>query len=81
VTASGAATTLVDVEIYDAGGAKVHQRFFDNQTFSAGVKRDFTVAWTPARAGTYKVKIGVFKPGWGVVYAWNDAAATIAVAR
>ena len=81
VTASQATAALVDVEVYDASGAKVHQRSFDHQSFGTGVKRDFTVAWTPMKAGTYKVKIGVFKPGWGVTYAWNDGAATITVAR
>jgi hypothetical protein len=81
VTASQATAALVDVEVYDAGGAKVHQRFFDNQMLAAGAKRDYTIAWTPPKAGTYTVKVGVFKPGWGVTYAWNDKAATFAVAR
>jgi hypothetical protein len=81
VTATRATSALVDIEVYDAAGKKVHQRFYDNQAFGAGVKRTFTAAWTPPKAGAYTVKVGVFKPGWGVTYAWNDKAATFAVAR
>ena len=81
VTANRATTGLVDIEVYDSAGNKVYQRFYDNQTFTAGVRRDFTAAWTPTKAGTYTVKIGVFKAGWGVLYAWNGGATTITVTR
>jgi hypothetical protein len=80
---SGSATTaLVDVELYDQDGAKVHQQVYDNQTFAAGQTRTFTPTWrVPAGAatGTYTVKVGVFKPGWGVLYHWNNSAAQFAV--
>ena len=31
--------------------------------------------------GEYVVKVGVFTPGWGKLYDWNDAAAKLIVAR
>jgi len=85
VTATvGSATALpvlVDVEIYDAKGGKVFQKAFDNQSLAAGASRDFSAQWTvPQAAGTYTVKVGLFSPGWGTVYAWNDSAASITVA-
>ena len=74
----------MDVEIYSPAGAKVHQQFFDNQTFGAGQTRQYTVTWqvpASAIAGTYTVKIGVFQPGWGTLYHWNDKAAQFSVGR
>jgi hypothetical protein len=34
-----------------------------------------------ATPGEYVVKVGVFSPGWGKVYDWNDSAATFSVGR
>jgi hypothetical protein len=31
-------------------------------------------------AGAYTLKIGVFSPGWGTLYAWDSAAATLTIA-
>jgi len=80
VRRTAVARALVDVEVYDARGHKVLQRWFDQQAFRAGVARTFKVAWkTPAgaAAGTYTVKIGIFAPAWKTLYAWNDAAAKV----
>ena len=72
-------TVLIDVEVYDGNGQRVFQRFYDNQSLRAGVAFYLTPSWTPSRAGTYTVKIGVFKPGWNGTLAWNPQAATIVV--
>ena len=81
VSSATALPVLVDVEIYDAKGGKVFQKAFDNQSLAAGASRDFSAQWTvPQAAGTYTVKVGLFSPGWGTVYAWNDSAASITVA-
>jgi len=77
-----AATALVDIEIYDPAGKRVSQRVFDRQSFAAGVSRSFTASWVvPAGAprGTYVVKVGIFKPGWGALYHWNNRAVTFTV--
>jgi hypothetical protein len=84
VTSAVATTVLVDVEVYSSTGVKVHQQWFDSQTFAAGQKRDYPVTWNvPAGTpyGTYTVKIGVFTVGWGHMYAWNDSAKTVTVAQ
>jgi hypothetical protein len=62
---------------------KVHQQWFDNQTFTAGQQRTYPVTWSiPAGAptGTYTVMVGVFHPGdWTPNYHWNNNAGTINV--
>lgn len=82
VTLSGAQSVLVDFEVYDPQGRKVCQTFFDNQSFTAGQKRTYTFTCSTRRAaakGTYTVKIGIFTPGWGSLYHWNDNAAQFTV--
>jgi hypothetical protein len=82
VTSDATSTALVDIEVYSPSGSKVFQRWFDNQSFSAGQARRYTVKWAipvGTASGTYTVKVGVFSPGWGTVYQWNDAAARIVV--
>ena len=82
VTAPAAGNALVDIEIYDSAGVRVHQAVYDNQAFAAGQQRSFTTGWrvpSGARKGTYTVRVGVFSPGWGTMYAWNNSAATFTV--
>ena len=82
VTSTTAATVLVDVEVYDPSGAKGFQPAYDNQSLAAGQTRTYSPAWTVPTAagpGTYTVKIGVFSPGWGRLYAWNNEAAQFPV--
>ena len=77
VTASGNATALVDVEVYSPSGKKVYQKYYDNRSFAASVPRMFSSYWSipgSAEKGTYTVKVGVFKPGWAGLLAWNDSA-------
>jgi autotransporter family porin len=71
-------SALVDVEIYDGSGQKVFQRYWDSQTFTAGVTREFSTSWaSTTTAGTYVVKIGIFGVGWSSFIHWNDSAMTI----
>lgn len=75
-------SALFDIEIYSPSGRKVYQKFYDNQSFTAGIVRSFGTSWTiPASAekGIYTVKIGVFKPGWSGLLSWNDRAAQFTV--
>lgn len=81
LTASCQTTGLIDFEVYNAAGAKVFQVAQDNQTLT-GQTQTFTTTWsvpTSQATGTYTLKIGVFKPGWGGTYAWNNSAATFSV--
>ncbi len=82
VTSATATTVLVDVEVYDPNGTKVFQQFYDSQSFAAGQQRTYTMSWTvpsTAALGAYVVKIGIFSPGWGSLYAWNNGAAQFGV--
>jgi hypothetical protein len=82
VRAAAAGSALVDVEIHSPTGAKIHQQFFDNQNFTAGQSRSYTVNWiVPAGAatGSYTVRIGIFQPGWGWLWHWNGNAGTFSV--
>lgn len=72
---------LIDFEVYNSAGAKVFQVAQDNQALT-GQSQTFTTMWnvpTSQATGTYTFKIGVFKPGWGTLYAWNNSATTFTV--
>ncbi len=71
--------TIVDMEVYNAAGQKVFQKTATNQSFSGLVTKSYWWNWTPATAGTYTVKVGVFSGDWSTTYYWNNGAATITV--
>jgi hypothetical protein len=82
VTTSTALAGLVDVEIYSPSGVKVFQKSYDGRTFAANKTQTFSTSWSIARSaekGTYTVKVGLFKPGWSGLLAWNDSAASFTV--
>jgi len=79
ITASNA---LIDLEVYDASGAKVFQQAWDNQSFTAGQTTSYSAKWAvPATSakGVYTIKIGVFATGWTRLYSWNNGASTLTV--
>ncbi len=79
---SVATTALVDIEAYSASGEKVYQAYWDSQRFSANRTRSFSKTWTvpmDLAPGTYTLKIGVFRPGWGGLLHWNNGARTFVV--
>jgi hypothetical protein len=78
---SAKAVGLIDVEVYGPSG-RVAQRYWDNVPFRAGVAKSFKLAWTApsnAELGTYVVRVGIFIPGWGTLYHWNNSAGTFVV--
>jgi hypothetical protein len=82
VKSATASSALIDVEVYNASGALVSQRVWDAQAFTAGQTRTFTTTWAvplTASPGTYTIKVGVFSPGWGTLYSWNNQAGTFGV--
>jgi hypothetical protein len=82
IRSGSAANALVDVEVYGPNGTKVFQKYYDNRAFAAGVTQNFVQQWTVpggSARGTYTVKIGVFSPGWGTLYTWNNGAASFTV--
>ncbi|MDB5076831.1 MAG: hypothetical protein JWO42_3010, partial [Chloroflexi bacterium] len=70
---------IVDVEIYDAGGAKVNQQYFSGQSIGSGHSAGYNVTWTPQAAGTYTVMVGVFGQNWSSTLFWSSNAATVSV--
>jgi|GEM_PF-2349601 len=80
VTSDSNVTALVDIEVYDPAGNKIAQQYWDNVQFSAGGGWRYTVNWTAGQQrGTYTVKAGVFTPGWGKLYTWNNDVADVQV--
>src|SRR5204863_5742981 len=82
VTSSSTTKLLIDLEVYSPSGQKVFQQPWDNQAFTAGQQRTFSIDWTvPANSatGTYSIKIGLFSVGWGTLYNWNDNAGKLNV--
>jgi hypothetical protein len=82
VKSASATKLLVDLEVYSSSGQKVFQQAWDNQSFTAGQQRTYSAAWTvstSAATGTYSIKVGLFSPGWGTLYNWNNSAGQISV--
>jgi hypothetical protein len=82
IKAPTAGIYLVDMEVYDASGKKVFQKWWDRQSFRAGQQRPLTETWTVPSSlpkGTYTIKIAVFGSGWNGLKAWTDSAKTFTV--
>jgi hypothetical protein len=82
VTSTQATTVLIDVEVYDAAGKKVYQKWYDNVSLSANTKKTVRPVWavpSGQAAGKYTIKVGVFKPGWQGLLEWKDPAGTVTV--
>ncbi len=71
----GTTQALIDMEVYQ-NGTKVGQKVFDNQTMTINQPQTFTYPYTVPSAGTYKVSVGIFTPGWGTLYNWFDQVAS-----
>jgi hypothetical protein len=82
ITSAQASNVLIDVEVWDQSGTRVFQQFWDNQAFTAGQTRTFSSTWqvpSGALVGPYSIAVGVFSPGWGTLYSWNNAAGSLSV--
>ena len=76
-TGGAASGILVDLEIYDAGGRRVHQQFITGQSFQSGQQKSFQWTWPVPAAqapGVYTVKVGIFSAGWATLYTWHNGA-------
>lgn len=76
VTASDGAVLngIVDIELYDQSNTRVFQKFFENQTITAGASQTYAASWTPTAPGTYRMSVGVFTSGWSNTLYWNANA-------
>jgi hypothetical protein len=76
---SGALTNgIVQILVADPGGNTVATQNFTGQNFSAGQAHSYTLSFTPAASGTFRVRVGVFSSAWQMWH-WNDAVASIVV--
>jgi CubicO group peptidase (beta-lactamase class C family) len=71
--------TLIDCEVRDATGAKVHQQFAEGQRIEPQSSRKYTYSWTPKAVGSYSVDVGVFGPGWSPKHRFESGVARIEV--
>lgn len=71
--------SIVDIEIYNASGAKVYQHYEENQTMGASSSVAYSVSWLAPEPGIYTVSIGVFGQGWNPAYIWSGSIATFTV--
>jgi hypothetical protein len=72
---------LIDLEVYNSAGQKAWQTTQD-QVPLTGQAQTFSATWTipvGQAAGSYTLKVGVFSAGWGTLYGWDDAAATLRI--
>lgn len=71
---------LLDVELWDAEGKRVHQTFWDKKYLAHGNVLNFSVN-SPADLprGTYTWKVGIFSPHWGGVIKWHDLVQTFSL--
>ena len=84
VTSTTGIKVLVDIEVYAPSGDKAFQKYWDNETFGPGETKRYTASMTVApgtQGGDDTVKIGVFTPGWGKTFDWNDNAGPLTVVR
>lgn len=71
--------TLVDCEVTDAAGKRVHQQFTDGQRFEPRATRTYTYSWTPKELGAYRIDVGVFGPGWSPKYRFDYSVVKVEV--
>lgn len=69
---------IVDVEIYNSAGQRVHQQVYENQSLSS-TGNAFSAQFTPTGTGDHIVKVGIFSSGWQSNLYWNDATYTFTV--
>ena len=78
-TGGSGSDSIVDVEIYDSAGVKVHQLVFEHQSIPNQGSANYSVDWTPPTNGVYTVKTAIFSNNWTRNYHWNDNALTFNV--
>jgi len=83
-TSATAVTAITSIYVYAPGGlTELNQQYFENQVFSAGQTRTYTVTWpvpSTAAGGEYVIKLGTFPAGWsGRHYSWTDPAGSFTV--
>lgn len=81
-TAGSLDKAIVDVELYNAKGEKVAQKFWQDQDFKLNDAKEYVYSLNaPVEEGVYTVEIGVFTADWAQNSHWNDKAGTLTVKK
>ncbi|KKW42558.1 MAG: hypothetical protein UY92_C0006G0119 [Candidatus Magasanikbacteria bacterium GW2011_GWA2_56_11] len=72
---------IIDIEVYSANGQKAYQQYFSGQNIASGATRTFTAGWKPTAAGSYTIKVGIFRQNWSGILYWGDDTGKITVAN
>ena len=82
VTSSTTRMMMVYLEVRGPTATRLAQFELDNESFTEGVERSFTVNWmvpVDAATGGYTVEVRIFTPGQGQNPHWNESAAFFTV--
>jgi hypothetical protein len=66
-------------EVLDSTGAIVYNSYLSNQSINNAETKSFEKSWTPTKAGSYKLRGGVFAENWATTYEWFDNIASLTV--
>jgi hypothetical protein len=66
-------------EFVDSAGVVVYNDFITGQSINNNETKTFEKFWTPSKAGTYKLRGGVFSPNWQTAYEWFDNISSLTV--
>jgi hypothetical protein len=81
-SSAAASNMIVDLELYNASGAKAGQVFYQSQSFTKSQTRTYNWSYkvpAGAAAGKYTLMVGVFAAGWSADVYWNSSAASFTV--
>ncbi len=56
--------SVINMEVKNGSGVKVHQQFTTGQKIEAGQSRTYHYSWTPSLAGKFMLEVGAFGPSW-----------------
>ncbi len=76
-----ASNLLVDIEVYNQNGAKVHQYAPGGIFINGNSTQHFETEFSSSEEGEFRVKLGVFTSDWQTNYYWNDNAGILNIAR
>jgi hypothetical protein len=71
---ASAKDVIVNVEIYNEAGGRVHQVFFEGQDIHSDSRVKYDIWHVFDKAGTYIIKVGIVGAGWSDLWIWNDMA-------
>ena len=71
--------SVLEIEIWDTADKSVFKQSRARESFAAGEARTFTFTWTPTKADTYQVNLGIYGPRFTPNYAIKSKAAMIVV--